>query len=79
MADSLETPDGIEAVGDGGYLVSSWNGQVHYVDPSGKTLRVLDTRADSIGAADIEYIPEKKLLLVPTFFKNRVAAYELNK
>lgn len=79
VADSLENPDGIEAVGDGGYLVSSWNGQVNYVDPSGKTLRILDTRADSIGAADIEYIPEKRLLLVPTFFRNKVVAYELTK
>ncbi|MEJ0054361.1 MAG: hypothetical protein WDN75_01120 [Bacteroidota bacterium] len=76
-ADSLENPDGIEAVGDGGYFVSSWNGMVHYVSPEWKRTLVLDTRADSIGAADIEYIPSKKLLLIPTFYKNTVAAYEV--
>jgi hypothetical protein len=76
-ADSLEFPDGIEAVGNGDYLVSSWKGMVQYVDTNGKSQVILDTRADSLSAADIAYIPEKKLLLVPTFYKNRVMAYEL--
>lgn len=75
--DSLENPDGIEPVGDGGYLVSSWNGLVHYVSPEWEKSLVLDTRADSISAADIEYIQEKNLLLVPAFHKNKVMAYEL--
>lgn len=78
-ADSIDNPDGIEAVGDGGYLVSSWNGMVHYVDPDGKVTKLLDTTADQVSAADIEYIPAKNLLLVPTFFKNTVMAYELKK
>lgn len=78
-ADSLENPDGIEAVGDGGHLVSSWNGLVHYVAPDGKVTKLLDTTADKFSAADIEYIPEKNLLLVPTFFKNTIVAYELKK
>ncbi len=78
-ADSIENPDGIEAVGDGGYFVSSWNGMITYVSPDGKTSMVLDTRTDAVGAADIEYIPSKKLLLIPTFYKNGVIAYEVVK
>ena len=77
-ADSIENPDGIKAIGDGGYLVSSWNGKVTYVAPDGKTTQIFDTSADGVSAADIEYIQEKKLLLIPTFFKNKVVAYELN-
>lgn len=77
--EGLENPDGIEAVGDGGYLVSSWNGMVHYVSSDWTKTLVLDTRADSVSAADIEYIQEKNLLLVPTFYKNKVMAYELVK
>lgn len=77
-ADSIENPDGIEAVGDGGYLVSSWNGKVTYVAPDGRTREILNTSADGVSAADIEYIADKKLLLIPTFFKNKVVAYELN-
>lgn len=76
-ADSIPSADGIEAVGDGGYLVSSWNGKVTYVGADGQTKVILDTTADGVSAADIEYIAEKKLLLVPTFFKNKVVAYEL--
>jgi len=77
MADSVENADGIEAVGDGGYLVSSWNGKVTYVGADGSTTKILDTTSGSVSAADIEYIPELKLLLVPTFFKNKVVAYDL--
>jgi hypothetical protein len=78
-ADSLERPDGVEAVGDGTYLVSSWTGMVHLVDAKGNTTLLLDTRDMETNAADIEYIQEKNLLVVPTFFKNKVVAYELTK
>ena len=44
-----------------------------------KNSLLIDTRKDSVSAADIEYIAGKKLLLVPTFFKNKVVAYELSK
>ena len=75
--EGIENTDGIEAVGNGGYLVSSWNGKVHYVTPDWEKVLILDTTGDQINAADIEFIPEKNLLLVPTFFKNKVMAYEL--
>ncbi len=77
--DSIENPDGIESIGEDAYLVSSWNGMVHYVDSDWNGTMVLDTRADSLSAADIEYVKEKNLLLVPTFFKNKVMAYEVKK
>lgn len=77
--DSIENGDGIEAIGNGEYLVSSWNGMVHHIAADWKKTLVLDTRADSVNAADIEYIQEKNLLLIPTFFKNKVVAYEVTK
>jgi hypothetical protein len=77
--DSIENGDGIEAIGNGEYLVSSWNGMVHHIGADWKKTLVLDTRADSVSAADIEYVQEKNLLLIPTFFKNKVVAYELSK
>jgi hypothetical protein len=78
-ADSIDSPDGIEALGDGSYLVSSWYGMINYVGADNSVITLLDTRADSVNAADIEYIREKNLLLVPTFFKNSVVAYEVKK
>jgi hypothetical protein len=77
--DSIDAGDGIEALAEGGYLVSSWTGKVTYVSPDWKNSLLLDTSAESINAADIEYIADKRLLLVPTFFKNKVVAYEVSK
>lgn len=77
--EGIENPDGIEAIDNNEYLVSSWNGLVHHIDSDWKKTLILDTRKDSLNAADIEYVKSKNLLLVPTFFKNTVMAYELEK
>lgn len=77
--EGIENPDGIEAISNNEYLVSSWNGMIHHIDSDWKKTMILDTRKDSVNAADIEYIQSKNLLLVPTFFKNKVVAYELSK
>ncbi len=77
FAQGLDNPDGVEAVGDGGYFVSSWQGILHYVSPDGQVHKLLDTSAEKVSSADIDYVPEKKLLIVPTFFDNRVMAYEV--
>ena len=77
IADSLAQPDGIVSLGDGAYLVSSWKGLLHYIEADGRTHLILDTSDDIINAADIGYIADKNLILVPTFFKNSVVAYEL--
>jgi len=77
--DSIPNPDGIEAIGNNEYLVSSWDGMINYIDSDWKKTTVLDSRKDSLNSADIEYIKSKNLLLVPTFFKNKVMAYEVSK
>jgi sugar lactone lactonase YvrE len=69
--------DGLEATGDGRYLFSDWQGNVYLVNKDKSIEKVLDTTPAGINAADIEFIPSKKLLLVPTFGDNRVMAYEL--
>ncbi len=70
-------PDGIVAIGDGEYIVSRWQGKIWHIDANWKETLLLDTEADKVFSADIEYIPEEKLLLVPTFFANKVMAYRL--
>ena len=79
VADSITQPDGVEAIGDGGYLVSSWKGLIHHVSADGTTSLLLDTAKDTISAADIDFVQDKKTLLIPTFFRNTVAAYSLAK
>ena len=69
--------DGIEPVGDGGYLVSVFDGAVYYISSAGVPQKILDTRPKNMQSADIGYIPQLRLLLVPTFGDNRLAAYEV--
>lgn len=69
--------DGIEHVKGNEYIVSSWGGVVYYVFGDGRKEILLDTREAKINAADIGYDASKKILYVPTFWKNSVVAYEL--
>ena len=69
--------DGLEAVGNGDYLVSSYFGKVYYVTKDGKKTIILDTSKEEISATDIDYIPELQMLLVPTMDANKVMAYRL--
>jgi sugar lactone lactonase YvrE len=69
--------DGIRVVDDGVYIVSHWEGQTYLVTPDGDVTQIQDTMGDGLNAADFEYIPEKRLLVVPTFLGNKVVAYRL--
>lgn len=71
--------DGLEGTGDGRYLFSDWQGNVYLLGTDLKTEKILDLTPAGMNAADIEFIPEKMLLLVPTFSDNRVIAFELIK
>lgn len=78
IADGMEGgTDGIEAVGNGDFIVSCWAGSIWYVHANGKKEHLLDTREQKINSADIGYDPVSKTVYVPTFFKNNVVAYRL--
>lgn len=78
LAEGIESADGIIALEGGHYLVSGWTGQVHFVSRDLQRQVILDTRDLKINAADIGFIPEENLLVVPTFNDNRVVAYKLD-
>jgi len=68
--------DGIERDEKGNYFVSNWrSGEIFYLRPNGevKTLTKLDR-----GAADLVFTKEKKLLVVPVAFENKIVAYKVN-
>ncbi len=77
IADGMANTDGIVSDKKGGYFVSDWNGQIFFVAKDGTKQSLLDTRASKINSADIEYIKQGKLLLVPTFLRNTVVAYHV--
>ncbi len=69
--------DGLVIIDDSTYIASRWQGEIYLVK-NGKEHLLLDTKADSSNTADIDYIPAEKLVLVPTFLKNKVVAYKLD-
>lgn len=78
LAEGIGAGDGIAAVNEKAYLVSNWQGEVYYVvEGIEGAEKILDTKEQKINAADIEFVRERELLLVPTFFDNRVVAYKL--
>jgi sugar lactone lactonase YvrE len=76
ITDGLPNADGLMALDNDAFLVSSWHGQVYLV-AHGKPTLLLDTQDQKLNAADAWYIEEEKLLLVPTFFGNSVMAYSV--
>jgi hypothetical protein len=79
LATGINAGDGIGVVDDNSYLVSNWHGEVYYVEKGKDKVKLLDTKDQKMNTADITYIPEQNLLLVPTFNNNRVVAYKLMK
>lgn len=77
IADGMAVTDGIVSDDKGGYFVSDWNGQLFAVSADGQKQQLMDTREAKINSADIEYVPGKKLLIVPTFFGNKLIAYRV--
>jgi outer membrane protein assembly factor BamB len=68
--------DGLETIGNGNFIFSNWAGRI-FVSDNGKVVKLVDTSEAKINTADLDFIPEKKMVLVPTFFGNSVDAYEL--
>ncbi len=77
IADGMTVTDGIVPEGKGNFFVSDWNGQVFHVNADGTKEQLLDTRPEKVNSADIEYVARRKLLIVPTFFGNKLVAYRV--
>lgn len=77
IAELPQGGDGIEPVGNGDYIATSWSGFVYYVYADGRVETLLDTSKEKRNTADIGYDPVKKIIYVPTFNAKTVAAYQL--
>ncbi len=75
LTDHFKTPDGIEVLADGTFLVSDSEGnQVVSIAPDEKTVgRIIKCAAP----ADIGIDRSRNLLFVPRFFENKVDIYKL--
>ena len=78
LADVDQKVDGIEQTKPGEFIVSCWPGEVFYINAvSGSAVKLLDTREQKLNTADIGYNPQKKMVYIPTFGGNTVAAYRV--
>ncbi|WP_262248468.1 YncE family protein [Parapedobacter soli] len=68
--------DGLVILNDSTFVASRWHGEIFFIRGSETTV-LLDTKADESNTADIGFVPNQKLVIVPTFLKNEVAAYQL--
>lgn len=68
--------DGIEKMNSGSYLVSNWEGELFIVKKDTPEL-LLSTKDQKIQTADIGFIKEDNIVLIPTFFYNTLAAYKV--
>ena len=77
LAEDMGHGDGIAPVGNGDYITTDWFGRIFYIPAKGEKITLLDTREQEINTADISYNIEKKILYVPTFYKNTIRAYKV--
>jgi outer membrane protein assembly factor BamB len=68
--------DGLEKLENGNFIFSNWAGRIHVSD-MGNVVTLLDTTEESRNTADIDFVPGKNIVLVPTFLGNNVDAYKL--
>lgn len=78
VVDGLEGgTDGIEQIDEENFIISCWSGTLYHVNLKGEKKLLVDTRSMQMNAADIGYDKKKKIVYVPTFYKNSVVAYQL--
>jgi hypothetical protein len=68
--------DGLVFITGNKYVISDWSGRVQMISPT-EMVVLGNSTEDNIQAADLGYIPEDNLILIPTFFDNRVVARKL--
>lgn len=78
LAEGMEGgTDGVEQVAVNEFIVSCWGGMMYYVNADGSTHNLLDAREQKMNTADIGYDAKNRIVYVPTFWKNKIVAYEL--
>jgi DNA-binding beta-propeller fold protein YncE len=74
--DPVGNLDGLEPDGKGNWIVSDWiAGAVYRIADDGAKEMLLDL---DMGSADLEYIPDQSLLIVPMMLNNTLVAYRID-
>jgi len=76
IATGMQNADGIVTLAGGGYLVSSWPGQLFYVAENGDQQILLDSQADNIYMND--FMLMGNIVLIPNWQPGRLSAYKIS-
>lgn len=77
IADVQQPIDGIEPVGNGDFIVTSWIGYIFYVTAGGHVETLLNSVSEKMNTADIGFDQAKRILYVPTFNAKKIIAYKV--
>jgi sugar lactone lactonase YvrE len=77
VVDGTPSVDGLIAGVKNGFLFTDWEGRLFYAQQGEEPVTLNDTRDQGQHAADIGFKADEERVYVPTFFDNRVFAYEL--
>lgn len=69
--------DGLANGPDGSWLVSHNEGRLYQISAKGEVTLLMDLTITGINIADFEYIPSTRMVIMPTFYDNRVTAVSL--
>lgn len=72
-----EGADGVEMIGDDGFIVTAWAGLVYHVTPEGEVKKLMDSRDPRTNTADLGWNPTDEVIYIPTFFSDSVKAYKV--
>jgi hypothetical protein len=75
IATGMKDADGIGLVPGGGYLVSSWPGEIHHVGEDGVVTLMIDTKADGILQNDLSVFGD--VVIVPNWEPGTVTAWKI--
>ncbi|MHC1780791.1 MAG: hypothetical protein AB9922_11205 [Bacteroidales bacterium] len=70
--------DGLAFDNQGNILFSDNDGRLFRLTPEVRHELILNTKTPKMNIADFCYIPQKQLLVIPTFYDNRLIFYKVN-
>lgn len=69
--------DGLQVLEDGTVIFSDYVGHLFCLSSEGDPVEIINTISTQVQLADFEYIPEKKMIIVPGLYSNVLSAYSL--
>jgi hypothetical protein len=77
IAKGMENGDGVGLVPGGGYLVSSWPGQIHYAGDGGMVTTLLDTTGDETPLTQNDLSVFGDVVIIPNLHNDTVTAWKI--